>query len=61
MCQAIPGRKEHEPRCADCGGLIGRDGGPGDGWQLEDGRTVCNACCVLDTELSVARIAQAVH
>jgi hypothetical protein len=36
-------------RCADCGTPIGHDDGPPDGWQLEDGRTVCNACCVADT------------
>ena len=34
--------------CADCGGPIGQDKGPLDGWQLEDGRTVCHACCVVD-------------
>ncbi len=34
--------------CADCGGPIGQDKGPPDGWQLEDGRTVCHACCVAD-------------
>lgn len=35
--------------CADCGTPIGQDSGPKDGWQLEDGRTVCHACCVKDT------------
>lgn len=35
-------------RCADCGTKIGKDDGPPDGWQLEDGRTVCQACCVKD-------------
>jgi len=35
-------------RCADCGGPIGQDSGPRDGWQLEDGRTVCQACNVAD-------------
>ena len=34
--------------CADCGARIGDDSGPLDGWQLDDGRTVCNACCLLD-------------
>jgi hypothetical protein len=34
--------------CADCGCVIGQDKGPPDGWQLEDGRTVCHACCVKD-------------
>lgn len=38
-----------ELRCADCGGAIGVDLGPPDGWQLEDGRTVCHDCCVNDT------------
>lgn len=37
-------------RCADCGGQIGNDNGPPDGVQLEDGRTVCHACCVADTK-----------
>lgn len=35
-------------KCADCEGPIGQDKGPPDGWQLEDGRTVCHACCVKD-------------
>jgi hypothetical protein len=35
-------------RCADCGAQIGKDKGPKDGWQLEDGRTVCHACCGAD-------------
>jgi len=37
-------------RCADCGGELGNDSGPKDGWQLDDGRTVCHACCVADTK-----------
>jgi len=37
-------------RCADCKAAIGKDAGPKDGWQLEDGRTVCHACCVADTK-----------
>ena len=36
--------------CADCGDKIGSDAGPEDGWQLENGRTVCHACCVKDTK-----------
>jgi hypothetical protein len=40
-------------RCADCGGEIGNDSGPKDGSQLEDGRTVCQACCVADTKIFV--------
>lgn len=35
-------------RCADCGCRIGQDEGPPDGWQLEDGRTVCHACAGKD-------------
>ena len=35
--------------CADCGAEIGKDSGPKDGWQLEDGRTVCHSCCAADT------------
>ena len=34
--------------CADCGTRIGQDDGPPDGWQLEDGRTVCQVCCAID-------------
>jgi hypothetical protein len=34
--------------CADCGGTIGEDEGPPDGWQLEDGRTVCQHCAAED-------------
>ena len=37
-------------KCADCGCEVGHDKGPPDGWQLEDGRTVCHACCVADTK-----------
>jgi len=48
-----------EPRvmrpCADCGGTVGQDSGPSDGWQLEDGRTVCQACCVADMKTMVRR------
>ena len=37
------------PPCADCGGDVGLSGkGPPDGWQLEDGRTVCHSCCLND-------------
>ena len=34
--------------CADCREPIGKDAGPQDGWQLEDGRTVCQKCCGRD-------------
>lgn len=43
-------------RCADCGCRIGQDKGPPDGWQLEDGRTVCHACCAADMKLIVGRM-----
>lgn len=43
-------------RCADCGDKIGNDSGPKDGWQLEDGRTVCQACCVADTKRFAGRV-----
>lgn len=39
----------NEELCADCGEKIGEDDGPEDGWQLEDSRTVCHKCCVVDT------------
>ena len=42
--------------CADCNGTIGEDEGPPDGWQLDDGRTVCHACCVADTAKALAII-----
>lgn len=31
--------------CADCGGPIGKDNGPLDGWQLEDGRDFARGAC----------------
>ena len=43
------------PPCADCGGIVGQDSGPPDGWQLEDGRTVCQACCVADMKTMIRR------
>ncbi len=45
--EALQG-KATAARCADCGGPIGQDAGPQDGWQLEDGRTVCQRCCRQD-------------
>ena len=39
--------------CDDCGRQIDHDERPPDGWQLEDGRTVCHNCCVRDTTLMV--------
>jgi hypothetical protein len=49
------------PKCADCGGPIGQDEGPKDGWQLEDGRTVCQACCVKDTKAFAEAIVSGVQ
>ena len=43
-------------RCADCGKPIGQDNGPSDGWQLEDGRTVCHACCRIDFRRHIDQI-----
>lgn len=42
--------------CADCGSVVGHDNGPVDGWQLEDGRTVCHSCCVEDFGIFVKHI-----
>ena len=54
-----------KPTCADCGVEIGLDDGPRDGWQLEDGRTVCQACCAKDTretyELNMKDSAKVLH
>jgi hypothetical protein len=44
--------------CGDCGGPIGQDTGPPDGWQLEDGRTVCHSCCCVDTRRIVVDLMQ---
>ena len=44
------------PLCSDCGRLIGYDDGPADGWELEDGRVVCQKCCVHDLELIINQI-----
>ena len=40
-------------RCNKCGNEIGKDQGPPDGWQLEDGTTVCHSCCADDTKRRV--------
>jgi hypothetical protein len=40
----------NEDRCDDCGGPIYCGKGPPDGWQLDDGRSVCNDCSVADLE-----------
>ena len=39
--------------CADCGGPVGKDNGPPNGWKLEGGRMICHACCVADFKSSV--------
>ncbi len=46
-------------KCDDCGDLIDTSGKeyPPDGWQLEDGRTVCGPCAVNDLH-RVAEIAK---
>lgn len=44
--------------CDDCGAEIGNDSGPPDGWQLECGRTVCQACCVEDIKEIVSILKQ---
>lgn len=41
-------RRKLRKRCADCGATIGKDQGPEDGWELEDGRIVCHLCCAQD-------------
>jgi hypothetical protein len=43
--------------CADCGCRLGDDNGPPDGWELEDGRTVCHVCCVRDFRCFVDLVA----
>lgn len=43
-------------KCADCKREIGNVKGPRDGWQLEDGRIVCHACCVKDTRAVVEAV-----
>ena len=42
-------------QCAYCGGPIGQINGPPDGWQLEDGLTVCHKCCVEDTKRELSK------
>lgn len=34
--------------CDECGGPIYCGKGPPDGWQIDDGRNLCHACCVHD-------------
>jgi hypothetical protein len=47
--------------CADCGGPIGQDAGPPDGWQLEDNRIVCDSCCVTDLQIMASLLASMTH
>lgn len=35
-------------KCADCDAELTPENAPSDGWQLEDGRTVCTKCCAQD-------------
>ena len=49
-------------RCTVCGAPIGLDSKPiglnskpKDGWALEDGRRVCQRCCIKDALLRMAR------
>ena len=46
--------------CADCGREIGPAERPSDGWQLEDGRTVCPECCIADMQAIVKRASEEV-
>lgn len=34
--------------CDECGAELGLDSGPPGGWQVEDGRTLCQSCCGAD-------------
>lgn len=43
--------------CADCGGPVPDSPRcPPDGWQLEDGRTVCGKCATEDLKQTVRRV-----
>jgi len=43
-------------RCSKCASPLGNDNGPPEGWQLEDGRTVCHACCLQSTKSFIWKI-----
>jgi len=47
---------EHRQLCDDCGDEIGLYHGPNEGWELEDGRTVCHDCCVSDTRAKATAV-----
>ena len=36
--------------CSSCGCLIGADGGPPYGWQLEDDSIICQSCAVKELQ-----------
>jgi hypothetical protein len=57
VCQGLPELKEQSKFCADCGCEIGFDDGPPDGWELEDGRIVCQECCIK----SLKKVAREAH
>lgn len=44
--KALTKAVNHGWQCAKCSADIGLDNGPKDGWQLENGITVCQACCI---------------
>jgi len=47
LARVIAGlQSQHSLKCTQCGGVIGQDNGPPDGWQIEDGSTICQSCCV---------------
>lgn len=46
------------PICADCGRRVADGNGPSDGWEMEDGRTVCHPCCVADTRRALSEPAK---
>lgn len=45
-----------DSRCDDCQGPIFNGEGPPDGWQLEDGRSICHECCGADLHRMAGRI-----
>lgn len=46
----------NDSRCDDCYGPIFNGEGPPDGWQLDDGRSVCDDCCASDLRQMVESI-----
>jgi len=45
-------------QCQLCGENLGKGKGPPDGWELEDGKTVCHKCCVENT---IGIVKEAIH